>query len=198
MSAKQVAPTDADVPDHDALFEQAVKCGREKNSPRVAHFEEARDTKKRVSHYGIRQPHCDDAACCNGWFGGIPQLVRDLRLLFPDTPAGENRERGHVIELLPALPKEWPRGAVRGIRARGGVEIDMMWSDGALLLATIRTRGVEPLRVAWPEGAPLPTISRVSDGVAVTPARVGKLLLIAPAGAPDAFRVSKEVSQSEK
>ena len=113
-----------------------------------------------------------------------------------DADAGN--ERGHVIELLPALPKEWSRGSVRGIRARGGVEIDMMWSDGALLLATIRTRGVEPLRVAWPEAAPLPTISRVSDGVAVTPARVGKLLLIAPAGAPDAFRVSKEVSQSEK
>ncbi len=38
----------------------------------------------------------------------------------------------HEIELLPALPKAWRKGAVTGLRARGGYVVDMQWTDGRL------------------------------------------------------------------
>jgi alpha-L-fucosidase 2 len=38
-----------------------------------------------------------------------------------------------TITLLPALPRAWPVGTVRGLRARGGVTLDFSWQDGRLV-----------------------------------------------------------------
>ncbi len=45
------------------------------------------------------------------------------------------------IELLPALPKEWPSGSLAGARARGGFEIKMKWQGGELVNAEIHNTG---------------------------------------------------------
>lgn len=42
-----------------------------------------------------------------------------------------------IIELLPALPKEWATGHIYGLRTRGGFEVDMEWEDGKIINATI-------------------------------------------------------------
>lgn len=45
-----------------------------------------------------------------------------------------------AIHFLPALPAAWPSGGFTGLRARGGLEVDLAWQKGKATKATLRAK----------------------------------------------------------
>ncbi len=57
-----------------------------------------------------------------------------------------------TIDLLPALPAAWGDGAVKGLRARGAVEVDLRWEKGKAVEAVLRPEAAGEFRLRAPLG----------------------------------------------
>ena len=65
-----------------------------------------------------------------------------MEMLLCSTPGGE-------LILLPALPDSWPDGRVTGLRARGGFQVDICWTEGKLLSARVESLAGMQSRVSY-------------------------------------------------
>jgi alpha-L-fucosidase 2 len=52
-----------------------------------------------------------------------------------------------VIDLLPALPKEWGSGEFKGVCARGAFELDMKWADGKITTVEVLSKQGQVCRI---------------------------------------------------
>jgi alpha-L-fucosidase 2 len=70
-----------------------------------------------------------------------------------------------AIHLLPAAPKAWADGEFRGLRARGGVELDLRWRGGKATVATLRPSVSGVQRIRAPNGQRVAAITSGGNDV---------------------------------
>lgn len=63
-----------------------------------------------------------------GYTAGVAEMLLQSHQLVEGKP---------LVYLLPALPKAWAQGRVRGLRARGGLEVCMEWAEGRVTKAVL-------------------------------------------------------------
>src|SRR5216683_605849 len=68
------------------------------------------------------------------------------------------------ISFLPALPKAWNRGSVRGLRARGGMEVSIAWAHGAADSATVHASSSGRHVFCAPKGQQITGVKRSRAG----------------------------------
>ncbi len=62
------------------------------------------------------------------------------------------QSHSNELSLLPALPAAWPDGSFRGLRARGGLEVDASWTGANVTTLTLRASASGERRLRLPRG----------------------------------------------
>jgi len=72
---------------------------------------------------------------------------------------------GNVIRFLPAIPADWASGNFRGLRARGGYEVDCTWRGGKATTATIHAGFDGRISLAAPAGQRVARVTRNGSAI---------------------------------
>ncbi len=86
------------------------------------------------------------------------------------------------IALLPAQPKAWAAGRYKGLRARGGVEVDIAWRDGKPVSATLHASVDGRHNIRPPKGSRIAGVRSAAGQVTVRPEPDGVIQLPVKAG----------------
>jgi alpha-L-fucosidase 2 len=78
----------------------------------------------------------------DGNFGACAGIAEMLLQSHERAPGSGAAGQQFVLRLLPALPKAWPSGSVKGLRARGNFTVDFDWKDGRV--TTYRITSADP------------------------------------------------------
>jgi alpha-L-fucosidase 2 len=62
------------------------------------------------------------------------------------------------VEILPALPEQWPNGSVEGVHVRGGAILDMQWKAGKIISMNIHAKSDGDIRLIPPQGQTVASI----------------------------------------
>jgi alpha-L-fucosidase 2 len=54
---------------------------------------------------------------------------------------------GGEVRILPALPRAWQEGSLHGLRARGGIEVDLDWAGGRATQLALRGKPGQTVKV---------------------------------------------------
>jgi alpha-L-fucosidase 2 len=54
-----------------------------------------------------------------------------------------------MVDVLPAVPSVWTSGTLKGVRVRGGMEIDLDWRDGRPQLVLVRSDRDQSVDIRW-------------------------------------------------
>jgi hypothetical protein len=66
----------------------------------------------------------------DGNFGGAAGIVECLIQSHEEVQPDGEEQSTRLIRLLPSCPTEWKAGKIRGVKCRGGFEVDFGWEDG--------------------------------------------------------------------
>jgi alpha-L-fucosidase 2 len=121
-----------------------------------AHLQPAQPTEKVGQWTGGLYPNLFGAHPpfqIDGNLGG-PAVIAEMLMqsrVSEDGTGNRGQDAGVATEilLLPALPTAWSEGSVRGLKARGGFEVDFVWKNGALVSAAIRASIGGGVTVRW-------------------------------------------------
>jgi alpha-L-fucosidase 2 len=81
--------------------------------------------------------------------GGLPALMMEAIVQSRTVARPDGGIASFVLQLLPALPSAWREGRLRGVRARGGFELDITWADGVLVYVEIENPLGNRCMIEW-------------------------------------------------